>query len=146
VLSTTTFNEERGPSIRSPDRKILVVDDEELVTRTVAAHLKVKGFTNVKLITDARRVMRVVGEYRPDLILLDIFMPYFNGLELLSQIRSNSELDNVIVLMLSSAGQEEKFKSLELGALGFIEKPASASQLFKAVTRAFQVAHRLGLQ
>lgn len=146
MLSTTTFDEERKPLIPSSERRILVVDDEELVTRTVAAHLQVKGFANVRQATDSRLVMSIIESYQPDLILLDIFMPYFDGLKILSQIRSNSSFDKVIVLMLSSAGREEQFQSLELGALGFIEKPATANQLCKEVTRAFQVAHRLGLQ
>lgn len=146
VLSTTTFDEDRKPAIPSLERRILVVDDEELVTRTVAAHLQVKGFAKVSQETDSRLVMSIVESYQPDLILLDIFMPYFDGLQILSQIRSNPDFDSVIVLMLSSAGQEEQFKSLELGALGFIEKPATANKLCKEVKRAFQVAHRLGIQ
>ena len=146
MLSTTIFDEELKPTFPSSERRILVVDDEELVTRVVAAHLQVKGFANVMQETDSRLVMSRVKSFQPDLVLLDIFMPYFDGLKILAQIRSDSDLDKVIVLMLSSAGQEEQFQSLELGALGFIEKPATANQLCKAVTRAFQVAHRLGLQ
>ena len=145
ALSTTTCDEERIPAIPSSERRILVVDDEDLVTRTVAAHLQVKGFNNVRQVTDSRLVMSIVDSYQPDLILLDIFMPYFDGLEILSQIRANPDLNKTIVLMLSSAGQEEQFQSLELGAMGFIEKPATANQLIKEVTRAFEVAHRLGI-
>ena len=146
ALSTTKFEEGVEPKIPSSDKRILVVDDEDLVTRTVSAHLQVKGFSNVRQVVDARLVMSVVETYQPDLILLDIFMPYFDGLEILAQIRANPKFNNIIVLMLSSAGQEEQFKSLELGALGFIEKPATANQLCKEVTRAFEVAHRLGIQ
>ena len=146
ALSTTKFEEERKPTIPFSEKRILVVDDEDLVTRTVSAHLQVKGFNNIRQVADARLVMSVVEAYQPDLVLLDIFMPCFDGLEILTQIRANSDFNNMVVLMLSSAGQEEQFQSLELGALGFIEKPASANQLYKEVTRAFEVAHRLGIQ
>ncbi len=146
VISTTTFNKEPVSKIPFFERKILVVDDEPLVSRTVEAHLRVQGFLNIRQETDARRVMKTVEEFGPDMILLDIFMPYRDGLQLLAEIRSNREMDSVIVLMLSSAGREEQFKSLELGALGFIEKPATATKLFEAVARAFRVASRLGIQ
>ena len=79
------------------------------------------------------------------MILLDIFMPDISGLELLKQIRANPELNQIIVLMLSSAGRDEQYKSLELGALGFIQKPTTAAMLVQTVTSKFGIARRIGL-
>ena len=90
--------------------------------------------------------MEVISEFNPDLILLDIFMPDVSGLEVLRQIRSNCMLDDIIVVMLSSAGRDEQFQSLELGALGFIQKPTTAVELVRTVTSKFCIARRLGIQ
>ncbi len=126
------------------DRKILIVDDEPLVVRTVAAHLRKGGFNNLQVETDARQVIEALHEFKPDMVLLDIFMPHISGLELLEQISANSTFDNIIVLMLSAAGQDEERKSLELGAMGFLPKPTGAEELIRIVSTTFRIANRFG--
>ncbi len=79
---------------------------------------------------------------RPNLIILDIFMPAMNGLELLRKIRCRAEYDDILIMMLSSAGQDEKYKALEMGAAGFFQKPVS-EKLVNAVCRVFDVARFL---
>ena len=127
-------------------KKILLVDDVELACKVVALHLRSAGFQTVKYESDPRVVLDLIEEFRPDMILLDIFMPHISGLELLMKIRANSDYDNIIVLMLSSAGADEKYESLELGALGFIQKPITPVNLVQSITNKFAVAQRLGIQ
>ena len=90
--------------------------------------------------------MDLLAEHKPDMILLDIFMPHISGLELLQMIRQVREYDDIIILMLSSAGADEKFKSLELGAFGFVQKPITAVNLVQTMTSKFVMASRLGIQ
>lgn len=126
-------------------KRILIVDDIELVCQVVSAQLSAAGFAEVSSQTDARKVVEQIGEFQPNLILLDIFMPHISGLELLEAIRSKPEWDNIIVLMLSSAGSEEQYRSMELGAFGFIQKPITAVNLVQTITKKFSLARRLGV-
>ena len=127
-------------------KRILVVDDVPLVCKVVENQLKAAGFENVASETNPRLVMDLISDFKPDMILLDILMPEISGIELLKQIRSNPELDQIIVLMLSAAGRDEQFESLELGALGFMQKPITAIDFVQTVTGKFCLAKRLGIQ
>jgi PleD family two-component response regulator len=146
MAKSTTFTEVDNILPDSFGKKILILDDVLLVGRTVCTQLKMAGFSNVRFETDARLAMDVIAEFQPDMILLDIFMPHISGLELLQQIRANEDFNHIIVVMLSSAGRDEQYKSLELGALGFIQKPTTAGRLVQTVTSKFGVARRLGIQ
>lgn len=115
-------------------KRILVIDDVPLVARVFVGQLKAAGFENVTYETDGQLAMKVIREFEPNLILLDISMPEINGLDLLNQIRSDSEMDDTVVMMLSAAGRDEQAKSVELGATGFIRKPTTAAHLVKTVT------------
>lgn len=146
MTKTTTITDVDSALPDSFGKKILVIDDIVLVGRTVSAQLKRAGFSNVRFETDPRLALDVIEEFQPDMVLLDIFMPHLSGLELLQKIRADEALNHVVVLMLSSAGRNEQYKSLELGALGFIQKPTTAGKLVQTVTSKFAVARRLGLQ
>lgn len=141
----TTNLKESETLVDSFKKRILIVDDVELACRVLSAQLSSTGFTHVSYEADSRKVIEQIDEYQPDLILLDIFMPHLSGLELLETIRSNPQWDNVIVLMLSSAGTEEQYRSMELGAFGFIQKPVTAVNLVQTITKKFNLAHRLGI-
>lgn len=143
---TTTLTDVDNGLPESFKKKILILDDVALVGRTVATQLKMAGFPNVRFETDSRQAIDVISEFQPDMILLDIFMPHISGLELLQEIRANAEFNHIVVLMLSSAGRDEQYKSLELGALGFIQKPTTAGKLVQTVTSKFAIARRLGIQ
>ena len=128
------------------EKKILVVDDVDLVCRVVSKQLISAGFTDVQFQPDSRLVLDNVKSFQPDMILLDVFMPHISGMEILKQIRSINEYENVVVLMLSSAGADEQYQSLELGALGFIQKPITSEKLIQTITSKFRIARRLGIQ
>lgn len=144
-MSTTTGHlPERDLAPVLTSRKILVVDDEPTVVKAVSAHLCKGGFSNVRQETDSRQVLEVIREYQPDMVLLDIYMPHLSGLELLEQISCSPEFDNVIVMMLSSAGPAEENKSLELGAMGFLPKPITSEELIRIVSTTFRITNRFG--
>lgn len=126
-------------------KRILIVDDEPITARVASQFLARQGFDNVLIQTDSRQVMDDVYLHQPDLVLLDIFMPHLDGLKLLTQIRQDPKLNQVLVLMLSSASEEERFKSLEMGAMGFIQKPVDSLQLVENINSTFRIALRLGI-
>jgi len=146
MSETTSFTEADSILLDSFGKRILIVDDVDLVGMSVTTQLKRAGFENVRYESDPRLALEAVFEFQPDMILLDIFMPHVSGLELLKKIRANEDFNHIIILMLSSAGRDEQYKSLELGALGFIQKPTTAHILVQTVTSKFRIARRLGIQ
>ena len=142
--STTKIVANRDSMSVLSDKKILIVDDDPLIVRTVAAFLRQGGFHELRHEIDSRRVIEAIDDFKPDMVLLDIFMPHICGLELLERISTNSDFDDVIVLMLSAAGQDEERTSLEMGAMGFLPKPTGAEELIRIVSTTFRIAHRFG--
>jgi DNA-binding response OmpR family regulator len=142
--STTKLVPHRDLMTGLSERKILIVDDEPLVVRTVAAYLRQGGFHNLRHETDSRQVIEAIRDFKPDMVLLDIFMPHICGLQLLEQISANPAFDKIIVLMLSAAGQDEERRSLEMGAMGFLPKPTGAVELIRIISTTFRIANRFG--
>ena len=109
--------------------EILVVDDERAVRRGVAAILSGAGYV-VREAKNGKEALRLFGESKPDLVLLDVMMPKMDGFSVCSAIR---EVDAAVpVLFLSALGDEEsQLKGFGYGADDYIEKSLPA-QLFLA--------------
>lgn len=105
--------------------KILIVDDLESNIEILTGFLEFEGYENVKFTTDPREFMKLYADFQPDLVLLDLMMPYINGFELMEQLReSASEGSFIPVLVLTAdALDETKKKALANGATDFLAKP-----------------------
>jgi CheY-like chemotaxis protein len=105
--------------------KILVVDDQQANIDIIDNLLEIQGYTNIKWTTDSREVIPIYSIYKPDLILLDLMMPFFNGFEIMEQLKpliSKSEFVPILVLT-ADITKETKEKALSDGAKDFILKP-----------------------
>lgn len=112
------------------EQRILVVDDEATVRKAVRAYLERDGFV-VQTAVDGQDALGTASSWRPDLIILDIMLPGIDGIELLREIRRNS---NVYVLMLTARmGEVDKIVGLELGADDYLTKPFSPRELVARV-------------
>lgn len=108
-----------------PEKKILVVDDEPHVLKTLTFVLKKEGY-DVSSAGDGEEAMSKVRESKPNLMFLDIMMPKKNGYEVCQELKSNKSFNDIHIIMLSAKGQEsDREKALNLGADGFITKPFS---------------------
>jgi two-component system, OmpR family, alkaline phosphatase synthesis response regulator PhoP len=118
--------------------RILVVDDEPSVTDLLAYNLR-KAHYDVSTATDGREALRLAGEYKPDLILLDLMIPEVDGLDVCRELRKTS---SVPVIMITALGEEtDRIVGLELGADDYVTKPFSVRELMariKAVLRRAQ--------
>ena len=106
---------------------VLVVDDEELVTRSVAAYLEADG-VQARVAGDAREAERLWRETRPDAVVLDVRLPGASGLDLLRRMRLDA--DRTPVVLLSGLDTvDDRIIGLELGADDYLTKPFSPREL-----------------
>ncbi len=119
--------------------RIMVIDDEPILTRFVSVCLRKQGFDHVCSINDPRKALEKIEEFQPDLILLDIAMPGINGLELLEQIRNTPKFREISVLMLSAATKKYKYQALNLGAVDFVNKPVDQERLVDSIRNALRI-------
>lgn len=109
------------------ERRILVVDDDPDVLAGLAALLTHTGW-EVDSATSGREALRKFEEQSPDLVLLDVMLPDLSGLEILDQIKSQSE--STAVVMMSGAGTVDlAVNAMKMGAETFVSKPCDFDSL-----------------
>ncbi|MBK9356064.1 MAG: response regulator [Bacteroidales bacterium] len=104
---------------------ILIVDDQKVNIDILEGFLDIQGYTNLCSVTDPREVMNQYNSFHPDLILLDLSMPFLNGFEVMEQLRSVVPDDDYLpVLVLTADAQiEVRQAALSSGASDFLTKP-----------------------
>lgn len=104
---------------------ILVVDDQEANLDVLEGFLDMQGYNSIKTTQDPREVIQLFGSFEPDLILLDLSMPYLTGFEVMEQIKSivspNTYLP--ILVLTADVSTESKQRALSGGASDFLTKP-----------------------
>lgn len=117
--------------------KILVVDDDKNICEVIKMYLENSGY-NVKVANDGREAQETFVSYKPDLVLLDVMLPYIDGIDVLKWIRRDNETP---VIMITAKGETfDKVLGLELGADDYIVKPFEPKELMarvKAVLRRY---------
>jgi len=108
--------------------KILVVDDEPCILRSLQFQLERVGKLDVITAKDGEEAMKLIEKERPCLIFLDIMLPSKNGYEICRQIKTDPGLSDIHVIILSARGQiNEISKGIELGADEYMTKPFDPS-------------------
>jgi DNA-binding response OmpR family regulator len=103
--------------------RILVIEDENLMNRTIEFQLKKDGH-EVDTAMDGKSGLAKVEANDYDLVILDIMLPYLNGLEILAKMKQNEAKKNVPVIIISATGLEDTvLEGFKLGANDFITKP-----------------------
>jgi diguanylate cyclase (GGDEF)-like protein len=123
---------------QTPDPfKILIVDDMQVLAEHYAIVLGNTGM-EVEIVTDINELLEVLSDFKPDLIVMDIYMPQCSGLEAAKIIRQKDELLSVPIVFLSTeADPSQHISAMELGGDDFLQKPITDESLVIAVrTRA----------
>jgi len=103
-------------------KKILLVEDEELLADLLLKKLTVSGY-EVSLANDGERGLNLVRELRPDLVLLDILMPKMDGLQVLAEMQKDNALRKIPVIVISNSGQPVEIDKIKkLGAKDWLIK------------------------
>jgi len=115
-------------------KRLLLAEDDELLAALLNFRLEKDGY-EVQLCRDGREVKEHLNQQMPDIIVSDIMMPYFSGMELIDYVR-NGLKSTIPIIIISSAGNEENvLGAFELGANDFISKPISPSELIARLNR-----------
>lgn len=114
--------------------RVLIVDDQASVAGVHGAALRHAGMIT-QAITDPERILEVCGEFWPDLILVDLYMPGCSGFELASVIRQQDSFVGIPIVFLSSERDvTRQLQAMERGGDGFLVKPIQPEHLISAVT------------
>jgi len=122
------------PTNSHANARILIIDDEKTNLKLLNKMLGHAGFNKLVLIDDPREVISIYREKHPDLILLDINMPYIDGYELIEQLKAlNDPLLPPIIILTAQHGKDYLLRSLNAGARDFISKPFDQNELLMRV-------------
>jgi two-component system nitrogen regulation response regulator NtrX len=117
--------------------QILVVDDEVGIRELLSEILADEGHT-VQLAENAASARALRGTERPDLVLLDIWMPDTDGITLLKEWAANGQLTMPVVMMSGHGTIETAVEATRIGAIDFLEKPIALQKLLATVKRALR--------
>lgn len=124
---------------------VLVVDDDPLVTEFVKFRLEVEGFA-VEVAHTAEDALAAALRRSPHLFLLDVAMPEINGLTLLRRLRAEKRLKAVPAIMITASAAGANVKAaMEAGAVGYVLKPFSVTDLLARVRAATKNQSRVWL-
>ncbi len=119
-------------------KKILAVDDEKAIVRLVQVNLEREGY-EVVTAYDGREALEKVASERPDLIVLDVMMPYMDGFEVLQQLKKDPETRDIPVIMLTAKAQDaDVFRGWQSGVDCYLTKPFNPMELKAFVKRVFK--------
>jgi two-component system response regulator ResD len=117
---------------------ILVVDDEPTISQVVASYLRRDGF-NAVTAADGPSAVEAALEHRPDLVVLDVMLPGFDGLQVMARLRQER---HVPVILLTARGEEsDRVVGLKLGADDYVVKPFSPAELVARVHAVLRRVH-----
>jgi len=114
-------------------QSVLVVDDEPNIVLSLEFLMTQAGY-DVQVARDGEQALQAINDSKPDLVLLDIMMPDPDGISVCESIRSDPDLRDMPVIMLTAKGRNlEREKGLAAGASDFITKPFSNREVIERV-------------
>jgi len=118
-----------GP--RTPEARLLVVDDEPNIRELLSASLRYAGF-EVATAADGQQALAVAAQFRPDLLVLDVMMPGLDGFGVVRRLRQNGTQTPVLFLTARDAA-EDKVSGLTLGGDDYVTKPFSLDEVLARI-------------
>jgi CheY-like chemotaxis protein len=110
-------------------RKILIVDDEEVIRKFLKIHLTKLGYEVMEAM-DGEQAIERLGKDDFDLLICDILMPKKDGWEVIKEVKSSPKTKDIPVIVLTAKNEDsDMFKGYDLGANYFMTKPFSKAQL-----------------
>jgi DNA-binding NarL/FixJ family response regulator len=117
----------------SDARRVLVVDDQELVRAGLRAILETNGVDVVGEAGDGEEAVEFTRDLRPDIVLMDVRMPVLDGIEATRRIRAGGDAAPRVIVLTTFDLDEYVFEALRAGASGFLLKDAPRTELLRAI-------------
>jgi two-component system, OmpR family, alkaline phosphatase synthesis response regulator PhoP len=123
-------------------KKILIADDEPDILEIISYNLNNEGY-QIFTAKDGNEAIEKAKEVRPDLIILDIMMPYKSGVDVCRILRSQISFENTLIIFLTALNDDTtQITSLEIGADDYITKPVSPKVLISRVNAIFRRVYK----
>lgn len=114
---------------------MLVVDDDRVIQQLLEVNLELEGYEVAKA-SDGEEALRMARQFQPDIMLLDVMMPKFDGREVCRRIKADPSTSHIPVIFLSARAQDMDVSSgLELGASAYLTKPFDPVDLLEMVEK-----------
>jgi DNA-binding response OmpR family regulator len=114
-------------------RRVLIADDEPNIVAALEFLLQRSGF-QVYIARNGDEALRLIEEYMPDLVVLDVMMPLRSGYDVCQRMREREDWQHIKIVMLSAKGRDvDANKGLTLGADLYISKPFSTKELVSRI-------------
>ena len=110
------------------EKKILIVDDEEIVRRVLRGLLKKEGYEVIEA-EDGEAGVELAKKEDPDVILMDLTMPVMGGLQACRLLKKDEKTKNIPVLVITALGGENKTEAINAGIDDFVSKPFDAEEI-----------------
>lgn len=121
-------------------KKVLIVDDEEVIRKFLKIHLSKLGY-DVTEAADGEEAIEQLDKKDFDLIICDILMPKKNGWEVIEEVKSNTRTKNIPLIVLTAKNEDsDMFKGYDLGANYYMTKPFTKAQLLYGLKLMFEDA------
>jgi CheY-like chemotaxis protein len=119
-------------------RKVLIVDDEEVIRKLLRIHLVKLGY-EVREAIDGAQALEQIGRDNFDLLICDILMPNMDGWQVLKEVKSNPKTKDIPVIVLTAKNEDmDMFKGYDLGASYYMTKPFTKAQLLYGLKLMFE--------
>ena len=119
-------------------KKVLVIDDDKYA-RSISKKILSEFKYEVEVVEDGFKGLKIMQEFHPDVVLLDLMMPGISGIEVLERKREIPELDDIRVIMVSAFSEIKQVQTtLLLGATDYLIKPATSKQLVNRIVRSLK--------
>ncbi len=119
-------------------KKVLVVDDEEVIRKFLRVQLSKWNF-EVTEASDGQQAIEELGRDHFDLLICDILMPRKNGWEVLKEVKSNPATSDIPVIILTAKNEDpDMFRGYDMGASYYMTKPFTRGQLLYGIKMMFE--------
>jgi two-component system, OmpR family, alkaline phosphatase synthesis response regulator PhoP len=126
----------------TPPARILIADDNPQGVELLEAYLGDTGY-DVRTADDGEETLRLIREWKPDLVLLDVMMPRISGFEVCKRLRADAATRNVAVIMVTALDQSSDMeRAVEAGTDDFLTKPINKTELVLRVRNLLQSRNR----